>query len=211
MKIKEKLEDLKLPDDIQLVAVSKKKPKELIEEAYIAGQRIFGENYMQEAVEKIKKLQKLSKIQWHYIGPLQSNKTKDAVKYFDLIQSVDRIKIARKLNMHAKDLNKIQKILIQINIGKEPQKSGVELSKLNHLIQYILTCDHLKWLGFMCIPPFHEDSKPYFQKMQEIYAKYQKQYSLSILSMGMSDDYLEAITFGANMVRIGTKIFGIRQ
>ncbi len=208
--IQKNLETIHLPPTTKLVAVSKRKPISMIKAAYQTGQRIFGENYMSEAVEKIKELKDLPDIQWHFIGPLQSNKTKDAATYFDVIHTVDRIKIARRLNDFAMKLDKTLEILIQINIGNEPQKSGISIEDLPELIAYLEQCQFLQWTGFMCIPPFEDDSTPYFKEMQAIFQEYQKKYPITELSMGMSGDYTQAVNYGATMVRIGTKIFGKR-
>ena len=209
--IGEKIKSLNIPANVKLIAVSKTKPLEMIEEAYRWGQRIFGENYMQDAVPKIQNASHLPDIKWHFIGHVQSNKARLAAQYFDMVQSVDSIKLANKLNTAANEFQKTLAILIEVNIGEEQQKHGISPKKVQELMKFIHTCHNLKLQGFMCIPPYGDDPKPYFQKMQDIFQEYQHSYHLTELSMGMSSDYLEAIEFGATMVRVGTKIFGFRK
>ncbi|QEE15790.1 YggS family pyridoxal phosphate-dependent enzyme [Promethearchaeum syntrophicum] len=204
------IENLKIPENVKLVAVSKKKPVELIEEAYNLGQRDFGENYIQDAIPKINKLKNLKEIKWHFIGHLQSNKVKLAAQYFDMIQSIDSIKLAQKLNNACAELKKIMPILIEINIGAEISKGGINQENLFDLVEHIKSLKNLKLRGLMCIPPFNENSKNFFKKMKTLFDKYKKDYNLDILSMGMSGDYRVAIAEGGNMVRIGTAIFGKR-
>ncbi len=209
--ITENLKNLNIPQEVFLIAVSKKKPIEYIEEAYSSGhQRFFGENYVQEAIEKIINLHHLKEIQWHFIGHLQSNKVKTAVQYFDMIQSVDSKKLAKKIDNACAELNKKMSILIEVNIGSEQNKSGIPKENLKELLEYIKPLNNIKLMGLMCIPPFDENPIPYFKEMKNIYNEYKQKYKLTILSMGMSDDYKEAIENGANMVRVGTKIFGKR-
>ena len=209
--ISKNIKDLKVPGDVILVAVSKTKPSSMIKEAYQVGQRHFGENYMQEAIQKVQELKELRDIKWHFIGHLQSNKASLAVKYFDMIQTVDTIKIANKLNTACLEQSKTISVLIQVNIGNEEQKYGVLKQKLPLLLEFIDRCPNIDLKGLMCIPPFNEDSKPYFEEINDLFHIYEDKYNLSILSMGMSSDYKEAIKHGSNMVRIGSKIFGQRN
>ena len=204
------IENLKIPEHIKLVAVSKKKPVELIEEAYNSGHRDFGENIIQDAIPKIIKLKHLKDIRWHFIGHLQSNKSKLAAQYFDMIQSIDSQKLANKVNNACGELNKVMPILIEINIGAEKSKGGIKQENLLDLLEYIKPLKHLKLRGLMCIPPFDENPESFFKKMKNLFDKYKKDYNLGILSMGMSGDYRVAIAEGGNMVRIGTAIFGKR-
>jgi PLP dependent protein len=144
------------------------------------------------------------------MGKLQSNKAKIAAKYFDMIQSVDSIKLAKRLNRFCGELSRKMPILIQINIGDEPQKAGIAVSQVEVTLDTIILLDNLIIKGFMCIQPFDEPPDPYFKKMKEIFDIYREKYKLSVLSMGMSADYEQAIALGSNMVRVGTKIFGAR-
>lgn len=207
------ISELNVPEDVTLVAVSKKKPVSMIESAYHAGQRIFGESYVQEAIEKITFFRDkggFEDMKWHFIGHLQSGKAKIAAKYFDMIQSIDSQKLARKLDSACGDVGKTMPVLIQINIGDEEQKSGVKIGQVESLLELVMDCPSLKLKGLMCIPPFDTDPRPYFRKMEKLYELYKEKFGLSILSMGMSRDYSVAIEEGSNMVRIGSRIFGMR-
>lgn len=206
------------PNLIKLLAVSKTKPVSLIEEAIQAGQTCFGENYVQEGVEKITHFQQhhpnLS-LEWHFIGPLQSNKSKLVAQYFDWVQTIDRLKIATRLNeqrpSHLLPLN----VLIQVNISDEESKSGIQPEDLTLLAQQIMALPHLKLRGLMAIPKAENDldlQSIAFKKMYQLYQKLQQlNPDIDTLSMGMSDDMKAAIIAGTNMVRIGTAIFGARQ
>jgi hypothetical protein len=193
-----------------LIAVSKKKPSAAIRAAYNHGQRCFGENYIQDAIPKIQELRDLSDIQWHFIGHLQSNKAKLAAQYFDVIQTVDSKKLARKLNEACRTLSKTLPILIEVNIGSEPQKGGVIPANLHELLEFVSSLRHLTLLGFMAIPPAGVDPIPFFTEMKALFDQYRQEFHLKELSMGMSGDYQVAIPHGATMIRIGTKIFGLR-
>ncbi|WP_370931392.1 YggS family pyridoxal phosphate-dependent enzyme [Bartonella sp. DGB1] len=191
----------------QLIAVTKLVPPHIIEEAILAGQKIFAENKIQEAITKYPELRnKYPEIELHFIGKLQSNKTFEAVKYFDVIQTIDREKIAQYL---AQEMIKQQKFLpcyIQINTGEEPQKAGI---KPDAAIDFINKCKNnykLNIQGLMCIPPAKENPKPHFEMLSSI----AKKTNLEYLSMGMSQDYELAIAAGATHIRIGTAIFGKR-
>ncbi len=203
---------------IKLIAVSKRKPVAAIEEALDCGQIDFGENYMQEAVEKITALTNRKGI-FHFIGPLQSNKAKLAVSHFDLIHTVDRLKIAKTLAKHAANIGKTQKILVQVNVGMEIQKSGVLPKQAKELLLNMQEYPSLEICGLMTIPPYGmdpEESRPYFAKLRELGHDFQQdgllaqQHPLE-LSMGMSSDYKVAIEEGATMIRVGTAIFGKRN
>ncbi len=208
--ISENLNKLNIPKNVSLIAVSKKKPIEFIEEAYNSGHRNFGENYIQDAIPKIIKLKHLKDIKWNFIGHLQSNKVKLAAQYFDMIQSVDSKKLIKKIDNFCAEINKIMPVLIEVNIGSEKNKSGIPKENLKELLEYIKSLNNIKLMGLMCIPPFDENPIPYFKEMKNIYNKHKQKYKLKILSMGMSNDYEIAIENGANMVRVGTKIFGKR-
>ena len=209
--IAEKIKKLEIPKNVVLIAVSKKKPVEFIEEAYNSGQKNFGENYIQEAIEKIKNLSHLKDIRWHFIGHLQSNKAKIAAQYFHMIQCVDSKKIAKKIDNACAELNKKMPVLVEVNIGNEENKSGILKKNLEELLDFIASLKNLELKGLMCIPPANKDPTPYFKDMKRIYDKFKQMYELSILSMGMSGDYKSAINEGSNMVRIGTAIFGSRN
>jgi PLP dependent protein len=205
------------PEDLLLIAVSKKKTIADIRAAIEAGADNFGENYMQEAVEKIEAIGK-DKVCWHFIGHLQSNKAKLAVKYFDYIQTVDSAKLAKEINKHAKAMNKIQKILIQLNIAHEDTKSGIDATEILSLAEQINDMENLSVQGLMCMPPFFDDpelARPYFKKLsqlrQKIMDKGFERISMNQLSMGMSNDFEVAVQEGSTMVRIGTSIFGERS
>jgi len=209
--IAENIKKLEIPKNVVLIAVSKKKPVEFIEEAYNSGQKNFGENYIQEAIEKIKNLSHLKDIKWHFIGHLQSNKAKIAAQYFHMIQCVDSKKIAKKIDNACAELNKKMPVLVEVNIGNEENKSGILKKNLEELLDFIASLKNLELKGLMCIPPANKDPTPYFKDMKRIYDKFKQMYELSILSMGMSGDYKSAINEGSNMVRIGTAIFGSRN
>jgi len=210
--IKKDIENLRshLPTDVFIVAASKTRTVEDIKTAIGSGISIIAENYVSEAKKKYKNLKdyfKNTKTEFHLIGPLQSNKTKIAVEIFDMIQSVDRIKIINTIDKEAKKIKKIIPILIQINIGNEPQKSGCDIKDLPDLIDTASSLQNVKLVGFMCIPPAGKDPTPYFKKMEEL----KRSYDVKILSMGMSDDYEKAIEYGSNMIRLGAVIFGPRE
>lgn len=206
-----RVESFHIPPQVTLIAVSKRKPIEFIRAAYTAGLRDFGENYIQDAVPKIQALQGYEGIRWHFIGHLQSNKSKLAAQHFDVIQTVDSGKLAKKINAECQKLKKKIDILVEVNIGNEPQKAGVQVGELDSILAQISRLDCLQLKGLMCIPPNDAVSDVYFKHMQEIFALYQKKYALTELSMGMSSDFQAAIEYGATMVRIGTALFGPRE
>lgn len=204
------------PESVLLVAVSKKKSAEKIIDCINAGGRHFGENYIQEAVEKIEQIGP-EKACWHFIGHLQSNKAKFAVKYFDYIHTVDKFKLAREIDKWAAKHGKTQKIFLQANIADEQTKSGVKNDELIDLAKQISTLDHVVICGLMCMPPFFDDpelARPYFKTLVSIQNEISRlalpSVSLEHLSMGMSNDFKVAIEEGATMVRVGTSIFGSR-
>lgn len=206
-------------DQIQLLAVSKTKPVSLIKQAYQSGLRHFGENYVQESIEKIQQIKEDTDfnddISWYFIGPLQSNKTRPVAENFDWVQSVDRFKIAQRLNdqrpSELSDLN----ICIQVNISGEDSKSGTTLSQVIELASQVSDLPRLKLRGIMAIPEKTNDIErleKQFQTLHNIYQTIQKQYpQVDTLSMGMSGDLESAIRCGSTMVRIGTDIFGARD
>ncbi|HHW7570252.1 TPA: YggS family pyridoxal phosphate-dependent enzyme [Mannheimia haemolytica] len=202
-------------DNVRLLAVSKTKPVEAIQEAIEGGQRAFGENYVQEAVEKIEFFANRSDLEWHFIGPLQSNKTKLVATHFDWIQTVDRLKIAERLSEQRPIGKAPLNVLIQINISDEASKSGIEPDEMLSLAQAISQLPNLKLRGLMAIPK--PESEPEQQKislckMQQLFHRLQAEFEgIDTLSMGMSDDMQAAIECGSTMVRIGTAIFGARD
>jgi len=197
--------------EVTLLAVSKTKPVELIEQAYQQGQKHFGENYLQEAVEKITQLSALKDISWHFIGPIQSNKTNDIAKHFLWVHSVDRIKIAKRLNDHRSSQDTPLNVCLQVNISEESTKSGVLEKDINELALYISECPYLVFRGIMAIPEKNAPKSTY-QKMHQLFSELQTRYStVDTLSMGMSNDLTQAIASGSTMVRIGTALFGARN
>lgn len=202
---------------VTLIAVSKKKPPEMIQQAIDAGQKDFGENYIQEAMEKIDLLGRKSAI-WHFIGHLQSNKAKFAVKYFDLIHTVDKVKLAKEINRQAQKIGKMQEILLQVNISQETTKSGAKENEIVAIAKQVYRFDNLHISGLMCMPPFFddpEDARIYFKRLKQISKDIEAlnlpNTSMTHLSMGMSNDFPVAVEEGATLVRVGTAIFGARQ
>ena len=190
-----------------IIAVSKTFKLEKILPLIDYGHNDYGENKVQEAMEKWTLIkEKNPNIKLHLIGKLQTNKVKFAIKIFDYIHSLDSIKLAKKIADEEKKQNKKTQLFIQVNIGSEDQKSGVDLKNLTELYSYCKQLD-LNVIGLMCIPPFEEDSEKYFKKMKIL----NKKFNLSNLSMGMSSDYLKAIENSATHVRIGSNIFGSRN
>lgn len=205
------------PEDIGLVAVSKRKSVEMVTRAIAAGVTRLGENYIQEAVDKITTIGD-TPAQWHFIGHLQSNKARFAVAHFDLIHTVDKLKLAREINKQAAKISKRQKILLQINIGEEISKSGARATDAVDLAREISTLDHVHLVGLMGMPPFFDDpekARPYFKAMAKIRTAIAAAaipgIEMTHLSMGMSGDFKVAIEEGATLVRIGTAIFGRRD
>ena len=191
-----------------LVAVSKTVTGAAIEPVISAGQRIFGENRVQEAASKWPTLRlRYPKLELHLIGPLQSNKAAEAVSLFDVIQTVDRPKIAEALAKEMKKQGRALRCFVQVNIGSEPQKAGVEPDGLDDFLELCRKDYGLNVVGLMCIPPAESDPKPYFRAM----AQMARRNGLQELSMGMSGDFEAAIAEGATYVRVGSAIFGGRN
>ena len=229
MQVRERIELAALaakrePEEIELLAVSKTFPASAVEEAMHAGQSAFGENYVQEAIEKIQKLAKLRPwLVWHFIGPLQSNKTRDVAEYFDWVHSVDRLKIAARLSTQRgefPDLAPLQ-VCAQINVSGEDSKSGVSLAEVEALCNAITSLPNLVLRGLMAIPapsPSIEQQRQAFAAVRECFLQIQAAHAgelgyqfFDTLSMGMSDDLEAAILEGSTMVRVGTAIFGKRD
>ena len=202
----------KTKKDIRLVAVSKGQSYIAIKSAFDAGQKIFGENYLQEALEKKKLLENLE-IEWHFIGPIQSNKCKLISENFSWVQTVDRIKIVNKLNQYRHSKNPLN-ICIQVNISEENTKSGIGLNDVKQFAKLISNLKNLKLRGVMAIPSKTNENQnlvSQYRLLKKLYEDLKISYSsVDTLSIGMSNDYLLAIENGANLVRIGTKIFGAR-
>ncbi|MGU3415059.1 YggS family pyridoxal phosphate-dependent enzyme [Enterobacteriaceae bacterium C34A] len=205
------------PEEVTLLAVSKTKPASAIEEAVAAGQRAFGENYVQEGVDKIRYFQEAghNDLQWHFIGPLQSNKSRLVAEHFDWCHTVDRLKIASRLSeqrpAHLQPLN----VLIQVNISDESSKSGIALEEVEALAQAVAALPGLCLRGLMAIPAPESEYVRQFavaQQMAVAFARLKTHYpTVDTLSLGMSDDMEAAIAAGSTMVRIGTAIFGARN
>ncbi len=208
------------PEEITLMAVSKTFPLEPIRAAYASGLRVFGENRVQEFAGKIAASQDLPDAEWHMIGHLQTNKAAQAAELFSHIDSVDSVRLARKLNSAGEQLGKKLPVLIEINIGGEAAKSGVvpTSQELADLLKAAPDLPFLGVRGLMAVPPYHEDaerSRPYFRKMRELFNQIASRQlpavCMGVLSMGMSHDYEIAIEEGSTCVRIGTAIFGARE
>ena len=199
--------------DIRLVAVSKTVETDRIKEAIEAGVSILGENYVQEAQKKIEEIGK--SVSWHFIGHLQSNKTKVAVRLFDAIHSVDSVALAEELNRRAQQVNRKIPVMIEVNLSGETTKFGTEEEKVTTVTQGVLKLDHLSLEGLMTMPPYFDDpemSRPYFVQLRELKERLVKGgIPLKELSMGMSNDFEIAIQEGATYVRVGTAIFGARK
>ena len=205
------------PEAVRLVAVSKTVSADRILEAIRAGATTFGENYIQEAGEKFDSLKEHA-VSWHFIGHLQSNKAKYAVKLFDLIHSVDSLKLAKELDKRARTINKLQDILVQVNISGEETKSGIDAVGVFELVQNIASLKNLSVRGLMTMPPYFnapEKVRPYFKALKALQIKIDQEAIRNVhmveLSMGMSGDFETAIQEGATLVRVGTSIFGERQ
>ncbi len=216
--IKENVKEIlaELPEGVYLVGAAKTRTPEEIDEAVAAGLQIIGENYVQEAERAFQVVGNRAK--WHMIGHLQRNKAKKAVKVFDMIETVDSMKLAKEIDKCCGKIGKIMPILIEINSGEETQKAGVLPDEAIDLIKEMSTLEHIKIMGLMTMGPFTgdpEEARPFFVKTREIFQKLKEMnlpnVEMRYLSMGMSNSYRVALEEGANMVRIGTKIFGERQ
>ncbi|WP_114636366.1 YggS family pyridoxal phosphate-dependent enzyme [Polynucleobacter necessarius] len=229
MQVRERIELAALaakrePEEIELLAVSKTFPASAVEEAMHAGQSAFGENYVQEAVEKIEKLAKLRPwLIWHFIGPLQSNKTREVAQHFDWVHSVDRLKIAERLSTQRGEFPDLPPLMVcvQLNVSEEDSKSGVSLAEANSLCSAITALPNVALRGLMAIPAPTSDihqQRQAFGAVQDCFKRIQASHSTELgyqffdtLSMGMSDDLEAAIHEGSTMVRVGTTIFGKRD
>ena len=216
--IKENVKNIlaSLPRGVQLVGAAKTRTPEEILEAIEAGLGIIGENYVQEGENAFRVIG--NRVKWHMIGHLQKNKAKKAVKIFDMIETVDSMRLASEINKCCKKIDKIMPILIEINSGEESQKAGIMPEDAVSLIQEIESLQNIKIMGLMTMGPFAgdpEDSRPYFTRTKKLFEEVKEMNiphaEMSYLSMGMSNSFRVALEEGANLVRIGTKIFGERE
>ena len=201
----------KIGTSVKIIAVSKKKPKSSILECFHSGQIDFGENRVQELCEKANSLP--SEINWHMIGKLQRNKVKFIVSFIHLIHSVDSVKLLNEIDKQSKKINRIINVLIQIHIAKEKTKSGFSYDEAEILLSKKNNLKNINIIGLMGMSTFTSDKKiisDEFKKLNEFYVKWKSKHNFSILSMGMSNDYMLAIENGSNLIRIGTLIFGSR-
>jgi len=212
--IKKILEEL--PAGVQLVAAAKTRTVAEILKAIQAGLTIIGHNYAQEAERAFEAIG--PKAKWHMIGHLQSNKAKKAVRIFDMIETVDSLKLAKAIDKACQNINKSMPVLIEINSGEEPQKAGVIPSNAVSLVKEISELENVRIMGLMTMGPFSgdpEDARPYFQKTRQLFNDIEQAnlpgIEMKYLSMGMSNSYRVALEEGANLVRIGTRIFGERD
>jgi pyridoxal phosphate enzyme (YggS family) len=192
------------PAEVTLVAVSKQQPWEAIEPVLAAGQRVFGENRVQEAMSRWES--RTDGLTLHLIGPLQTNKAKEAVGFFEVIESLDREKLARVLADEVQKQGRSPRLYVQVNTGEEPQKAGIAPAEADAFIAAIRTTYGLPLEGLMCIPPAEEPPGPHFALLRKI----AERNGLAKLSMGMSGDFETAIRFGATSVRVGSAVFGAR-
>ena len=204
------------PGDVTLIAVSKTKPVELLREAYDLGTRVFGENKVQEIVEKYEALPK--DIHWHMIGHLQRNKVKYIIDKVDLIHSVDSVRLAETIEKEAAKHDLTATILLDVNVAEEESKFGLKVDEVEQVVDEIAKFSHIKVCGLMTIAPFvenPEENRPYFRRLRnlsvDIGGKNVDNVTMSILSMGMTNDYEVAVEEGATMVRVGTGLFGARD
>ena len=204
--VKSRIDSVQSKKKVELIAVSKTRSTKEIQEAVDAGQVHFGENYLQESIEKINFF-KGSGLIWHFIGPIQSNKTSAIADNFDWVHSVDRIKVATRLSDQRNPALGSLNILIQVNVDREETKSGVDIENVGEIVSEIESLPNLSLRGFMTIPR-PENSQNSFAEMKQLISKYP---NLDSLSMGMSADLEIAIKNGANLVRVGTDIFGQRS
>ncbi|MBS3741380.1 MAG: YggS family pyridoxal phosphate-dependent enzyme [Candidatus Cloacimonetes bacterium] len=212
--VKEILDEI--PDEVKLVAAAKTRTADEIMAAIEAGVEIIGENYVQESLDVYQLVG--DKAEWHFIGHLQRNKVKEVVPIYEMIESLDSKRLARKINKEAKKINKVQKVLIEINSGEEEQKFGILPEDAIEFTKYVSNFGNLKVLGLMTMGPRFgepEKSRPYFQKTKKIFDQLNgmgiDNIEMKYLSMGMTNSYKIALEEGANIIRIGTKIFGKRE
>ncbi len=230
--IRENVEKIlsELPEGVKLVGAAKTKTVQEVLEAVDAGVEIIGENYIREAekvIEQIKKTEferntaadkKRYAVKWHFIGHLQKNKVKKAVKLFDMIETVDSLKIAGEIDKECRKIEKVMPVLLEVNSGREKQKFGIFPEDAENLVREISLFDNLKIMGLMTMGPWEEDAevlRPYFKETKKIFEKIKSlnlnNVRMKYLSMGMSNSYHIALEEGANMIRVGSRIFGERN
>jgi len=200
-------------DEVRLIAVSKTKPIEALRAAYAAGQRDFGENYVQEMAQKAEALADLEDLRLHFIGALQRNKAKIAASVASLVHTVDRAELATELDKRAGAIGRKLSVLLEVNVGGEASKAGCAPEELASLLEAARRMEHLSVVGLMTIPPFLDDAeavRPYFARLRSLRDGLEAPSELRELSMGMSHDFHVAIEEGATLVRVGTAIFGAR-
>lgn len=204
------------PAAVRLVAVSKTHPATLVEEAAAAGQRLFGESYVQEFVAKAEAVQ--APVEWHFIGALQSNKIKYLRGRVGLIHSVDRFSLAEEIDRQWAKIKRTADVLLQVNLGGEESKSGVNEAGLQELVRQVAVLEHVRIRGLMTLPPYFDEAeavRPYFRRLRELAGEIRALglpgVDIAELSMGMSHDFMVAIEEGATLVRVGTAIFGERE
>ena len=201
--------------EVKLCAVTKSVPVERIQSAIDLGLRVFGENRIQEAAQKLSQIQSRADVQWHFIGHLQSNKARRAIELFDTIQTVDSWSLAERLDRIAKELDRTVNVMLEVNLGGESTKTGLKAEEVDELTDRISHLSNLNLKGLMTVPPFLEpveQVRPYFSRMRELRDLARKRYpNLEDLSMGMTHDFEIAIEEGATIIRVGTALFGPRN
>lgn len=195
-----------IPPGVKLVAVSKAQPAEAVREAYAAGQRHFGENYVQEWRQKAEALADLGDLAWHFVGSLQTNKVKYLVGRVALVHTVDRLDLAGEISSRSAQKGSATRVLVEVNVAGEAGKSGCAPAEVPALVEAVRALPGLELRGLMCIPPAQGDPRPHFRTLRAL----RDRLGLADLSMGMSGDYPTAIEEGATLVRVGTAIFGER-
>jgi len=205
------------PESVNLVAVSKTFPVEILTQAIAAGQFRLGENRIQEAAPKIAHFRDIQRVEWHLVGHLQSNKARQAVELFDVIHSIDSIKLATRLSRAGLETGRRPSVLLQLDLGQEATKFGIEPGRVRDVVAAVRELEGIRLNGFMTLPPFFEDPqqvRPYFSRLRELLLELEAEQPGCLgerhLSMGMSHDFEVAIEEGATMVRVGTGIFGAR-
>ena len=220
LKIKAQIEEAckkagRNPEEVKLLGAAKKQDPQKVRILHKFGLNLVGENYVQEGEKKIKELSDLP-IEWHFIGRLQTNKVKKAIKIFNLIETLDRIELAQTIQKYAEKLDIVVPVFIEVNIGKEETKAGILPEKLEGFAEEVKAFKKIKVKGLMCLPPYHEDpekTRPYFAEMRELFDKLKPIFGdeFKELSMGTSGDFKVAIEEGATIVRIGEALFGKRE
>ncbi|HLR87793.1 MAG TPA: YggS family pyridoxal phosphate-dependent enzyme [Wenzhouxiangella sp.] len=202
------------PGDVRLLAVSKRHPPQAIRDLHALGHSAFGESYVNEGVDKIELLSGLD-LEWHLVGPMQSNKTRAAAGHFDWVHSIDRIRIARRLNDQRPEDMPLLNVLVQVNVDDEPQKSGCSPDDIGELADFIGTCPRLTLRGLMAIPEqkdSQDEQRRSFRRLHDLFIELRESHpGIDTLSAGMSGDLEAAIAEGSTMVRVGTALFGSRD